>query len=221
MLEGVPVHGAVSKRSGASSQPGLRRAVRMGARGQRRMGELLEQGNIVFDYVKLNVKKEAISHAVQSGARIRLPRGFWSGCCKNCFKRVCTDSFRKSLTKALRYYIHSLRQGATTRCGMLLGRNPEQRRSTNGSANALKCPELGQLLYDWFNECIVVLHARATNHLILCHARILHSRFLSLGYQPHMLPNLTGKAGINWIHRWRKRFGIKTCKKVRTVRKTS
>ena len=146
MQEGVPAHVDVSQRSAASSQPRRPRAVLTSARGQRRMEEIKEQGNIVFEYAKLMVGKEAISHTVQSGAKIRVPRGFWRGCCKRCFKRVCTASFRIRLAKALNYYIHSLRQGATTRCGMLLGRNPEQRRSTNGSANALKCPELGQRL---------------------------------------------------------------------------
>ena len=67
-------------------------------------------------------------------------------------------------------------------------------------------------------ECNEVPGARAaaaTNHRILCHARKLHARFLSEGYQPHMLPNLTGRAGNKWFHRWRKRFGIKDLKKVR------
>ena len=168
MQEGVPAHVDVSQRSAASSQPRRPRAVLTSARGQRRMEEIKEQGNIVFEYAKLMVGKEAISHTVQSGAKIRLPCCFWRGCCRHCFHRVCTDAFRKSLTKALYLYIRTVRQGASTTCGMLGNKCSTQKRSKGGSLNRLKCPELGQLLYDWLRTySIAFISTRHVCRLIL------------------------------------------------------
>ena len=83
-----------------------------------------------------------MSHIVQSGQKLRLPMGFWPACCKHCFHLVYTYALRKSLSKALLLYIGSLRKGATTTCGMKGG--------LSNSTVSTKCPELGQLLYDWF-----------------------------------------------------------------------
>ena len=141
----------------------------------------------------------AISHTVQSGGKIRLPRGFGTGCCTHCFHVVSTDALRKSLTKAFYSYIRALRDGATTKCGMLGGAYPLQRRSKGGSTNALKCPELGQLLYDWFIDCLKLYKARTTNHLIMRQARELHARLQTSGYSQQSLPNLTGNAGT-YVH---------------------
>ena len=199
----VSAHVEVTESPTASSQPRRPRADRKGILVAPRLAKMMTHGNKVFTYAKLMVGEAAISHTIQSGAKFRLPRGFWKACCKHSFNRVCTDAFRKYLSKVLGCYIRSLRQGATTKCGMLRGACPEQRRSKGGSMNSSKCPELGQLLYDWFIDCIHVDHARATNHLIMREARRLHARLLSTGYQPQALPKLTGQAGHSWFYRWR------------------
>ena len=61
-----------------------------------------------------------MSQMVQSEQKLRLPKGSWPACCRHCLHRVCTDALRKSLSKALHFYIRSLRKGATTTCGMLV-----------------------------------------------------------------------------------------------------
>ena len=129
MRECVPAHAEVAERPTASSEFWRPGPERKGIRKCPRREELLTQGNIVFSYAKLYIGEAAISHARQSGERFRLPRGFWSACCKQCFNRKGSDALRKSLSKALYCYICSLRHGATTKCGMLGVAFPEQRRS--------------------------------------------------------------------------------------------
>ena len=169
---------------------------------------MISQGRVVFDYAKMTIGEEDMNHVVQSGQKLRLPRGFWPACCRHCLHRVCTDALRKSLSKALFFYIRSLRKGATTTCGMLVEKRAEQRRSNGGSLNATKCPELGQLLYDWFIDCLQIYRARVNGSLFLWKARYLRQRLLAAGYAPQAMPNLSGGAGKSWFWRWRKKFGV-------------
>ena len=83
-------------------------------------GAVMSQGRVVFEYAQMCIGEEAMSHIVQSGQKLRLPMGFWPACCRHCLHRVCTGALRKSLSKALYFYIRSLRKGATTTCGMLV-----------------------------------------------------------------------------------------------------
>ena len=205
---------------------GLRRAhdhtgrimVLQGMKGTSRMAERISQGKTVFGYARLMLGEKAISHTVQNGGKLTLPRNFWPGCCKHCFHRVSSDALRQSLKKALSFYIRALRKGATTMCGMQGGAYAGQRRSKKGWANSLKCTELGQLLYDWFLECLYFHKARVTNHLIMARAREIHARLVSGGYQPHLMPNLMGESGKSWFRRWRRRFHVRACRKVRHLK---
>ena len=51
-------------------------------------------------------------------------------------------------------YLETLRTGASTFDGRLAGRSAKQRRGKGGSLDATKCPELGELLYDWFIDTL-------------------------------------------------------------------
>ena len=104
----------------ATSKPERPKAAVIGYRQSTPFGVVISQGRVVFEYAKMSIGEEAMSHIVKSGQKLRLPRGFWPACCRHCFHRVCTDALRKSLSKALKLYIRSLRKGATTACGMLV-----------------------------------------------------------------------------------------------------
>ena len=192
----------------ASSKRERRKSVVIGARTPESFGVKISKGQVVYEYAKLVIGAEAMSHSVQSGEKLRLPRGFWPSCCRECFGRRCTDAMRKSLTRALEFYIGSLRKGATTTCGMLAENMPAQMRSKGGAFNASKCPELGQLLYDWFIDCLQMYKARVNGGLIQQQARFLKNRMIEEGYEPQALPNLEGAAWDSWFRRWRRRFGV-------------
>ena len=146
-----------------SGQPPTPRRERTYRRIDHMFGARLFQGRRVFDFATLMLGKAAMSHIVQSGEKLILPRGFWPACCRLCLHWDWSQALRRSLRRALHLYMRSLRLGATTATGMLFERSKEQRRSLAGSLNGLKCPELGHLLYDWFIDCLQIYHARVNN----------------------------------------------------------
>ena len=143
------------------------------------------------------------------GEPLRLPRGFWPTCCRDCFGLICTRVQRTRLRKALNLYIVSLRNGATTTQGRLADRRPNSRRSGGAAYNRVLCPELGQLLYDWFIDTIQLYKARTNGPLILWKARELRLSFLdTYGYNPQSMPNLEKSAGDSWFKGWRKFYDV-------------
>ena len=132
----------------------------IGSRDNAAFGITVAQGRIVYDYARMFLGDEAMSHIVSKERTLRLPRGFWPACTLQCLKLKCTDRLRKTLKKSLNWHIYSLRKGATTVQGMLGDKEATQKRSKTASRNALKCPELGQLLYDWFIDCLQIYNCR-------------------------------------------------------------
>ena len=171
----------------ASKRERNQRTPVIGARSNKAFGVVLSQGLIVFEYAKQCIGEKAMSHILQSGPKIhlRLPRICWSTCTMHCFHLRCTDALRKSLSKALFIYIEALQHGATTRQGMLADKGETQKRSKGGSQNRTLCPELGQLLYDWFIDCVQIYRSRVNYALIYAHARY----FASYEYQLVSLKN--------------------------------
>ena len=135
----------------ACTKPQRPKAAVIGSRANKTFGVRMREGRVAFEYAQMLVGEKAMSHAVRRGHKLQLPRMFWSSCLLQCFNRVSTDASRKSLRKALNLYISSLRMGATTICGTLAEQIPDGRRFREGRC---KCPELGQLLYDWFIDSI-------------------------------------------------------------------
>ena len=113
----------------ASSKPERPRSATIGARDSNKALVRINQGKIVYEYAAREIGVQVMSRILQTGEKLRLPRGFWPACCKVCFDRVCTDAFRKSLRKALYLVIHALRKGATTTCGMLGLKKSVQKRT--------------------------------------------------------------------------------------------
>ena len=189
----------------AAAQPKRprKRPNKIGARQDQTFSIKLEQGRTVYDFAKMQIGDEALNNIVQGRKKILFPRGFWPACTRHWFNRVCTAALRRALSKALRLYIQALRKGATTACGKLGDKQPQQKRSVGGALNAPKCPELGQLLYDWFIDCVQLYRARTDHSLFLHQAKYLRQRLLAQGYQPQNLPKLDGRAGQNWLGRWR------------------
>ena len=201
-----------------------RQAKRMvkASRENKQFGAVLSQGRTVFNYANLTLGEEAMSHTLHSRVKIRFPKGFWQECSRLCFKRSCTYSFRNSLRRSLHLYMRSLRAGAKTSCGMLRGKKPEQRKSNPECNGRLKCPELGQLLYDWFIDTLHFHKARVNSFLFLDQAQHLKERLRLRGVPPESLPNLDGNAGKSWLRRWRKRFSVvirATVKHIKVSRK--
>ena len=195
-----------------------RAAATVGVRQATRYGVSIHQGRTVFEFAKTLIGDKAVSHSLTTGVKLRLPKGFWPGCCQHCFRRVCTDALRKSLNKSLCFYMQSLRTGATTTCGMLGDKDPNRMRSDGGSLNRILCPELGHLLYDWFIDCIQVYNARVNHQLFMRQAQYLKQRLLDNGYRPDSLPNLEGEAGKSWFRRWRRRFNVRSRQKVKHLK---
>ena len=192
----------------ATSKPERPKSIVIGTKANKTFGVLVAQGRLVYEFAKMCTGETAMNRLLGSVEGFRLPRGFWPACCKNCLGRVCTDAMRKSLTKALHFHIRSLKKGASTTCGMPLEKRADPKRSNGGSHNSTKCPELGELLYDWFIVSMQIYHARTDQPLFLPQARCLSQRLLQAGYGPAMMPNLEGEAGNSWFHTWRKRKAV-------------
>ena len=69
------------------------------------------KGAKVFDFAKMVIGEQAMSHIVHSGQKLRLPWFFWPACCRHCFHRVITPALRMSLKKGFRLYMKALRKG--------------------------------------------------------------------------------------------------------------
>ena len=202
----------------ATSKPERPKSTRSGTKENRNFGVLMSQGRVVYDFAVMSIGGKPMSLMVQSEQTQRLPKGFWPACCRFCFHRVCTDAFRKSLSKALLLYLRSLIKGATTTCGMLVEKKTKDKRSDGGSLNSTECPELGQLLYEWFIDCLQIFNARVDGPLFLSRARYLKERVLDAGYQPQAMPSMSGEAGKSWFRRWRKRFRVVSRKTVKHLK---
>ena len=202
----------------ATSKPERPKSVVKGTKENKTICVKVVQGRLVFEFAKMCMGETAMKRLLAGEAGFRLPRGFWPACCRQSFGRVCTDATRKNLTKALQYHITSLRKGAITACGMLRDKTADQKRSKGGSQNTTKCPELGELLYDWFIDTLQIYHARTDNNLFLAEARCLSVRVLKEGYDPAKMPNLEGEAWKSWFRRWRKRKHVVIRKTVKHLK---
>ena len=137
----------------------------IGSKDSVRAAAQVARGEIVFDFIQTTFGEKFTREILQGGAIVTLPGGFWPRCCDECFHRRYTDAFRKVLRRALILHITSLRRGATTFAGNLGNKTAQHKRSCGGSHNKLKCPELGQLLYDWFIDCLQRYRARIDSYL--------------------------------------------------------
>ena len=95
----------------ARTKPLPPRRAKNGTRRRKALGVEINNGNTVFTYAKNFIGEKAMSHIVQSGEKFRLPKNFWTSCCRHCFDRVCTPALQKSLRNALMLYIETLRKG--------------------------------------------------------------------------------------------------------------
>ena len=202
----------------ATLKPERPKSTIIGTEQNKQFGVMISQVRVVYDFAVMSIGEEVMSLMVQSEQKQRLPKGFWPACCRFCFHRVCTDVFRKSLSKALLLYLGSLRKGATTTCAMLVEKNAKDKRSYGGRLNSTKCPELGQLLYEWFIDCLQIYNARVDQPLFLSQARYLRERLLDAGYQPQAMPSMSGEAGKSWFRGWRKRFRFVSRKTVKHLK---
>ena len=176
------------------------------------------RGELVFDFIQTILGEKVTGQIVQGGELVTLPRGFWPRCCHECFHRVCTLALRKALRKALVLHIISLKRGACTFAGKLGDQKAQQKRSPGGAQNRLKCPELGQLLYDWFIDCLQRYRARIDGYLFCRQAQYLAQRLHRSGYPLKDLPKLSGRAWISWFYRWRVRFSVESRKTVKHLK---
>ena len=190
----------------------------IGSRQNIIFGIVVAQGRLVYEYALMMMGEEAMSEVLRNEKKLQLPRGFWPACCLHCLHRKCTDSLRKQLAKSLHHYIFSLRKGATTVQGMLGDKESAQKRSKAGSDNSLKCPELGQLLYDWFIDCLQIYNCRVHQPMCMARAQYLKNRLLDEGFNPGLLPSLVSEAGKSWFRRWRERFHVVSRKTVKHLK---
>ena len=190
----------------------------IGSRQSRDFGVVVAQGRLVYEYALMMMSETSMNEVLRSENKLRLPRGFWPACCLHCFHRKCTDSLRKQLSKSLHHHINSLRKGATTLQGMLGDKESTQKRSKGCADNALKSPELGQLLYDWFIDCLQLFNCRVHQPMCMARAQYLKNRMLDEGYNPRLLPSLVSEAGKTWFRRWRERFEIVSRKTVKHLK---
>ena len=190
----------------------------IGSRQNTMFGTVVEQGRLVYDYARMMIGTDAMGKVLRNETRLRLSRGFWPSFCCQCLHRKCTDALRKHLAKSLRHYIVALQKGATTKQGMLCDKEATQKRSNAGRDNSLKCPELGQLLYDWFIDCLQLYNCRVHQPLCMEKAHYLKKRLLDGGFDPMLLPSLEYSAGKSWFRRWRKRFRVVARKTVKHLK---
>ena len=177
----------------------------------------VRQGKEVFEYAKLHFELADLEKAISTGT-IRTPPNFLLGFFDNVLKRKSSLALKKQYRKAFLFYMAGLKGGAVTTNGLLGDFRRGQRRDLGGELNALKCPEIGQLLYNWFIDCVQILRGRADGTFIMRQAYLLKERFLLCGCKPDSLPKLLGKAGDSWFYRWRKRFDVSFMKSVKRLK---
>ena len=161
--------------------PTRRRRSTIGARTPCHAQVTVEQGKEVFEYAQLHLGPAFMETCIVHGT-LRLPAGFWPRFFKDCLNRVKTRALYKTYRKALSQHLRSLKVGAITKCGKLGDKRRDQHRALGGELNSLKCPELGQLLYTWFIDCVQILRTRTDACLIMTHARWLRARFVAESY---------------------------------------
>ena len=137
----------------------------------------IQQGKEVFEYVKLRFDPSILEKAVVEGD-LRLPYNFWEGFYRNVLNRVWSRAGQKKYKHALQLYLRALNLGATTVTGTMGGLQRKQKREFGGEQNALKCPELGELLYVFFIDCVQSLRCRVDGNFMMRHALFLKQRFL-------------------------------------------
>ena len=101
-----------------------------------------------------------LEKAISTGT-IRAPPNFWLGFFDNALKRKSSLALKKQYRKAFLFYMVGLKGVAVTTNGLLGDFRIGQRRDLGVELNALKCPEVGQLLYNWFIDCVQILRGRA------------------------------------------------------------
>ena len=89
--------------------------------------------------------------------------------------------------------------GAATTHGLLGDFRRGQRRDLGVELNALKCPKIEQLLYNWFIDFVQILRGRADGTFIMGHAYFSKERSLLCGRKPESLPKLLGKVAGNLL----------------------
>jgi len=101
-----------------------------------------------------------------------------AGFFRNVAKKIRTRACQRKYKRALQLYLRALNLGATTVTGTMGGLQRKQKREFGGEQNALKCPELGELLYTFFIDCVQSLRCRVDGNFMMRHALFLKQRFL-------------------------------------------
>jgi len=202
----------------AGSEPTKRNGQSIGARHSFPAHVTIEQGEEVFEYSKLFFDPAVLETAVRQG-NIQLPRNFWIGFYRTVVKRKPSVAGTKMYKTTFQFYLRPLKIGAVTVTGTMGALNRNQRRHYGGEFNALKCPELGQLLYCFLIDCVQSLRCRVDGTFLMRHAQFLKQRLLENGSEPTDLPKLEGASWKSWFQRWRHRFDVRFMKAVKHLKK--
>ena len=202
------------KRLFSGCEPTKRKGKRNGQRRFVSMGISSTQGKAVFDYACAHVGPQFCEEVLRNPKAV-LPKYFWPSFMKQEAKREPSIALIKHYRKAFKQYTASLRKGAFTPYGFLGERSRAQKRKAGHEFHAVKCPELGALLYNWFIDCVQALRSRVDANLLMRQAELLRCQFKTKGLDVSKLPSFNGGSIKSWFFRWRKRYDIKYRKTVK------
>lgn len=163
----------------------------------------------IVDEVKGGSMDRGSQPSDRSARTLRLPRDFWVRFVTEAQRLVPCKAKFVSAQRALKTYLAS-RAGVSTRACMRGGLKPSSKRNSNGATNATKAAgcAISVELYQFFIDQIQRLHLRSDATLLLNHARVLRRRLVQEGVSDNQLPKLEGRAGIQWLFRWRRHYDI-------------
>ena len=167
----------------------------------------LELGQHIVCYMR-DEHGDAFVQRLINNEHVQVPHMFWPDFVNNELKIEYNTRNRLRCYRALQCVLKRMSGDRATNTAMRDGEKPNAKRSRGGAKNATKGPGLGFSLLQFFVDEVQELRSRADSAMLLEKVRQMRATLIEEGMCEDDLPKLEGRAGIQWLYRWRLEYKI-------------
>lgn len=163
----------------------------------------IELGQHALSFVKERKDDKFVQRVLDNDRTAIMPNNFWRDFVQDELGLVYNTRNRLRCFRALQLIVKRScgdRKSATAKRD---GDKGTAKRKRGSEKNATKGKGLGHALLTFFIDEIQSLHSRADSVMLLDKLREHHATLIKEGFLESELPKVEGRAGIQWLYRWR------------------
>ena len=167
----------------------------------------LELGQHIVCYMR-DEHGDAFVQRLINNEHLQVPHMFWPHFVNNELKIEYNTRNRLRCYRALQCVLKRTIGDRATNTAMRDGEKPNAKRSRGGAKNPTKGAGLEFSLLQFFVDEVQELRSRADSSMLMEKVRQMRATLIEDGMCEDDLPKLEGRAGIQWLYRWRLEYQI-------------